>query len=79
MAEGEGCDITLEEKIEIVRLYSTCESNARETRRLLYQKGVKEKKRSKCGIEKAPIPSVSTIHMINKTFNETGCVSKTLA
>ena len=26
-------------KIEIVRLYSTCESNARETRRLLCQKG----------------------------------------
>ena len=78
MAEGEGCDLSLEGKVEIVRMYSACNQNAREVRRLLYQKGVKEGKWSKCGIDKAPLPAVFTIHRINKTFNQTGCVSKML-
>ena len=78
MAEGEGCKITLQEKVAIVRLYSVSESNARQTRRLIYQNGVKEQKWSECGMEKAPIPSVSTIHRINKMFDETGCVSKSM-
>ena len=80
MAEGVdwGCNLTLEEKVQIVRLYSISQNNAWQTRKLIYQQGVKEKKWNEVGIEKAPVPSVSTIHRVNKTFDETGCVSKAL-
>ena len=75
MAEG-GCNITLEEKVEIVQLHSISQNNTRQTRKLIYQKGVKEKKWNEVGIEKASIQSVST--RVNQTFAETGRVSKTL-
>ena len=75
MAEGVGCNLTLEEKVEIVRLYAISQNNARQTRKLIDQKGVKEKKWNEVGVEKAPIPSVSPIHRVNKTFDETSCVS----
>ena len=69
IAEGEGCKITLREKVEIVRLYSLNEKNMRQNRWLIYQNRVKEQKSSECGMEKVPI---------NKMFDEMGCVSKSM-
>ena len=78
MAERVDCNLALEEKLEMVWLYSISQNNARQSRKLIYQKGVKEKKWNEVGVEKAPIPSVSTIHRVNKMFDESGCVSKML-
>ena len=69
---------SIEEKIQIVRLYSANSGNVREVRRKLYQRGVAEGKWSKVGIEKAPTPSHTAIDKINKTFDETGCVDRSL-
>ena len=49
-AEGVGCKLTLEEKIEFGYIQSV--NNARQTRKLIYQKGLKEKKWNEVGVEK---------------------------
>lgn len=68
--------LTVEERVKIVRIYSVQGGCATATRRILYQEGVEAGKWQEVGVDRAAIPSRQTIEYINKTFDETGCVSK---
>ena len=59
------------EKVEIVRLYSICDGNAAQTRRMLYRKGLNEGKWKKIGVNRANIPCIQTVLDINKTLELT--------
>ena len=48
------------------------------TRLTLYQEGVSSGKWGKIGLERAPVLCRQAMIKINKTFDETGCVDKTL-
>ena len=68
----------ISEKVQIVRIFSTNGGCASTTRLTLYQQGVSSGKWGKIGLERAPVPSRQAIIKINKTFDETGGVYKTL-
>ena len=68
----------INEKVELVRLYSASNKNAAETRQKMYQKGIDEGKWGKVGISRVPLPSYQTILNVNKVFDETGCVDRNL-
>ena len=70
--------LSISEKVEIFRLYSICDGNAAQTRRIMYRKGLDEGKWKEIGVNRANIPCIQTILDINKTFNETGCIGKNL-
>ena len=70
--------LSISEKVEIVRLYSICDGNAAQTRRMLYRKGLDEGKWKTIGVNRANIPCIQTILDMNKTFNETSCIDKNL-
>ena len=63
---------TISEKVRIVRLYSVNQS-ASMTRKELYQEGVTVGKWDNLGLERAPIPSRTTILHVNQVFDETMC------
>ena len=67
--------LSLAEKVQIVRLYSKFGS-LNDTRHALYQEGVLAGKWGKVGVERSPVPDRSTISRINKLFDETGSVQK---
>ena len=67
--------LTLSEKVRMVRLYSV-HNSLQETRLALYQEGVNSGKWGKVGIERSGVPERSTIFRINKLFDETGSVEK---
>ena len=70
----------IEEKVEIIRLFSIS-LNAHEVRRQLYQKKLENGmflSGTKPSIDKAGLPSVQAIIGLNKQFDETGSVLQNL-
>ena len=71
--------LSINEKVELVRLYSASNKNTAETRLKMYEKGIDEGKWGKVGISRVPLPSYQTIlNVNNKVFDKTGCVDKNL-
>ena len=68
-------DLTIDEKVKIVRLYSINGENAEMTRKQLYQEGIAAGRWDKVGVDRAPLPPRTTIININRVFNETGSLA----
>ena len=71
--------LTLDVKTKIVRFYSKSEENASEVQRKLYHLAIDESRWGKVGLEKADIPSITTIKNINEHFNKTCRVDQLLS
>ena len=78
MAKATSNSLTVNEKIKIVRVFSANGGNSEATRKQLYHEGIRDGKWGKVGLERADLPSRGTIIRINDTFDETGCVDRTL-
>ena len=70
--------LTIDEKVKMVCLYSINGENAEMTRKQLYQEVIAAGRWDKVGVDRAPLPPRTTIININRVFNETGCVDKTI-
>ena len=78
MAHTSTHSLTVHEKVKVVRIFSANGGNSEQTRKQLYQEGINEGKWGKVGMERVDLPSRATIIRVNDTFDETGCVDRTL-
>ena len=70
-----GTQLTLSEKVRIVRLYSLYGTYP-SIQRVLYQESVLEGKWGKIGVDRADVSSRKAIEKVNKLFDATGSVEK---